>query len=102
MYVSITPVAVDDVLQDRMPPEGPEVDVAREARKAHDADWTTNVTIITGHSLIDPINVDLFTKPEEGEVTKHSEDEILKLACAGVESTYAHKHAAAAAAVDVV
>ena len=71
-----------------MPPDGPELDARREALKAYGAEWGNIVTSISGHSLIEVINVDLFSKPEEGDIVKFTEEDMLKQCCASLESTY--------------
>ena len=72
-----------------MPPEGPELEAQREVRKNADNEWSNAVSIITGNTPIDPINVDLFTKAEEGgAVTKCAEEDMLKSTCLGLESEY--------------
>ena len=69
-----------------MPPEGPETDAQREVRKNADQEWQNCLAVITSNTALDPVNVEVFTKSEEGVTTVHSEEQVLDLAINSLES----------------
>ena len=72
-----------------MPPEGPELQEQRDARKAFDTDWPTSQAVITGSTPIDPLVVNINTKEDEtAALVVKSEDEMLGDAVVQLESKF--------------
>lgn len=73
-------------LQEKMPPDGPELEGQRELRKTYDNEWPAAYSIITGSTLLEPVAIDICGKTEDvGPLETKAEDEILKEASTQLE-----------------
>ena len=74
------------VLQDKMPPEGPELEAFRESRKAFDGEWPNCAGVLTGSTPIEPITLDVTIKNDDGIVAAIPEPDLVKDASQQLES----------------
>lgn len=72
------------VLQEQLPPDGPELEAQREVRKQYDTEWSN--CVIAMSALLEPVNLDLYVKTEEGEISTPDVDELLKQTVYNIES----------------
>lgn len=71
-----------------MPPEGPEAESQREVRKLADQEWQNCLAVITSNTPLDPINMELVTKNEDGTTDVMNEEAIFKETITTIESKY--------------
>ena len=71
-----------------MPPEGPELNAQREARKVFDTEWPASIAVITGSLPIEPFGVEICSQNDDSEkYEQRREEDIITEIVTHMEST---------------